>query len=87
MLKEQAADSKCKETPKKVVHPNLWYSYDAYGVLVKTAPINGALKIFVPVTLRVRLLYLCYYPHWPDTPEKDVCTTDATTYLLSIHGK
>ena len=67
-LQAQATDSFCQEKAKAVGDSDSQFDYDRYGLLVRKAPLDGALQRVVPKALRARLLYLTHYPRLAGHP-------------------
>lgn len=64
-FKDENADMYCKEGLATVGHTTFLLDIDTDGVLMRRAPLDGALQKVVPVTLRARVLYVSYYPRHP----------------------
>lgn len=58
----QAADRKCQAAAQNCRLSTFLLTYDGNSVLVRQAPVDGALQKYIPITFRTHILYLSHYP-------------------------
>lgn len=59
---EQGKDLYCRQVSSTVGYPGSKYSYDRYGLLTCTVPIDVVTQKVVPASLQARLLHHAHYP-------------------------
>ena len=69
-LREQARDPYCQERMKKLgsEEEGAVFEIDQFGILCRSAKLDGAMQKVVPKTLRDRLLYLSHFPRLAGHP-------------------
>lgn len=65
---ERAQGTFCRKMAGTVGRHSLCYLYDHHGILVRTAPLDGAIQTVVPNSLLPRLLFLSHYPKLTGPP-------------------
>ena len=69
LVNNQANDKECEQIKKKICSKKKTiYTEDERGLIVRVAPIDNAVQIYVPKTLRPRLLLLAHYPRLAGHP-------------------
>ena len=61
LIREQTTDPECQTYAASAGQDSL-FDYNAAGLLIRRAPLDGAVQVVVPAALQPRILYLEHFP-------------------------